>query len=98
MNIQILGMVAGTISAITFLPQVIKTWRTKSAADISLLMFTFATISVILWLIYGIIIRDVPIIYTNSMVLICSLIMVYFKLRYGKNHVTQTVEKVEAIL
>lgn len=46
--LDILGMVAGSISAITFLPQVIKTWRTKSAHDISLLMFTFATISVIL--------------------------------------------------
>ncbi len=54
-SLDILGMTAGCISAITFLPQVIKTWQTKSAADISLLMFTFATISVILWLIYGII-------------------------------------------
>ena len=81
--IQILGMTAGSISAITFLPQVIKTWKTKSADDISLLMFTFATISVIMWLVYGIILRDVPIIYTNSLVLICSVIMLYFKFRFS---------------
>ncbi len=80
--IQILGMTAGSISAITFLPQVIKTWKTKSANDISLLMFTFATISVIMWLIYGIILQDIPIIYTNSLVLVCSLIMLYFKYRF----------------
>ena len=80
--IQLLGMAAGSISAVTFLPQVIKTWKTKSADDISLLMFTFATVSVIMWLIYGIILRDVPIIYTNSLVLICSLVMLYFKFRY----------------
>ncbi len=80
--LQILGMTAGSISAITFLPQVIKTWKTKSANDISLLMFTFATISVIMWLIYGIILQDIPIIYTNSLVLVCSLIMLYFKYRF----------------
>ena len=82
--IQILGMAAGSISAITFLPQVIKTWKTKSAGDISILMFTFATISVIMWLVYGIILQDIPIIYTNSLVLICSLIMLYFKFRFRK--------------
>ncbi|HEX2606458.1 MAG TPA: SemiSWEET transporter [Flavisolibacter sp.] len=84
--IQILGMAAGSISAITFLPQVIKTWRTKKAGDISLLMFTFATISVLMWLAYGIILRDIPIIYTNSLVLICSLIMLYFKFRYKESN------------
>ena len=83
-NIDTLGMVAGTISAITFLPQVIKTWKSKSAKDISMLMFSFATISVILWLIYGIIINNWPVIYTNGCVLILSLIMLYFKLRFNK--------------
>ena len=81
-SLDILGMTAGCISAITFLPQVIKTWQTKSAADISLLMFTFATVSVILWLIYGIILNNIPIIFTNSMVLLFSLIMLYFKFRF----------------
>ena len=84
-GIDTLGMIAGTISAITFLPQVIKTWKSRSAKDISVLMFSFATISVILWLIYGIIINNWPVIYTNSCVLVLSLIMVYFKLKFGKN-------------
>ena len=83
-SIDTLGMVAGTISAITFLPQVIKTWKSKSAKDISMLMFSFATISVILWLIYGIIINNWPVIYTNGCVLILSLIMLYFKLKFNK--------------
>jgi MtN3 and saliva related transmembrane protein len=80
--LDILGMVAGSISAITFLPQVIKTWQTKSAKDISMLMFTFATISVIMWLVYGIILGNIPIIFTNSMVLLFSVIMLYFKYRF----------------
>ncbi|HWJ25259.1 MAG TPA: SemiSWEET transporter [Flavisolibacter sp.] len=86
--IDILGMTAGSITAITFLPQVIKTWKTKSAGDISMLMFTFATISVIMWLVYGIILKALPIIYTNSLVLINSLIMLYFKFRFKKKDET----------
>jgi len=82
--LQVLGMTAGSISAITFLPQVIKTWKSRSAEDISMLTFTFATISVIMWLVYGIILKDIPIIYTNSLVLVCSVIMLYFKIRFGK--------------
>lgn len=81
--IEILGMSAGLISSITFLPQVIKTWKSKSAKDISLLMFTFATISVIMWLIYGILIKNNPIIFTNATILIFSATMLYFKVRYN---------------
>ncbi len=84
-SIQLLGMAAGSISAITFLPQVINTWKSKSASDISLLTFAFATISVIMWLVYGIILGDVPIIYTNSLVLICSVIMLCLKYRFRQN-------------
>lgn len=79
-----LGMLAGTISAIVFLPQVIKTWRSRSAKDISLLMFSFATISVILWLVYGILIKNGPVIYTNSCVLVLSVIMLILKIKFNK--------------
>ncbi len=81
-TIDIIGMIAGTVSAVVFLPQVIKTWKTKSAKDISLLMFSLATLSVILWLIYGILAMNIPVIYTNSCVLVLSLVMLYFKLKY----------------
>lgn len=83
-GIEILGMTAGTISSITFLPQVIKTWQTKSTGDISLWMFLLVTLSVILWLIYGIYKMSIPIIYTNSAVLLMSLTMLYFKWRFGR--------------
>ncbi len=80
--INVLGLVAGTITSVTFLPQVIKTWKEKNAEGVSLLMFAFATISVIMWLIFGIVKKDIAIIYTNSMVLLLSLIMLYFKIRF----------------
>jgi MtN3 and saliva related transmembrane protein len=63
--IEILGYIAGTMSPLVFLPQVIKTRKTKSAGDILLVMFLFATTSVVLWLTYGIIIKNGSIIYTN---------------------------------
>ncbi len=80
--LDILGMTAGCISAITFLPQVIKPWKSKSAEDVSLLMFTFATNSLILWLAYGILLKNIPIIFTNATVLVFSIIMLYFKFSF----------------
>lgn len=81
-NIQILGLVAGTITSITFLPQVIKIWQTKSAKDLSMAMLLLLILGVILWLAYGLFVMDAAIIYTNSMVLTMSLVMLYFKLRF----------------
>ena len=80
--IQILGLVAGTITSITFLPQVIKIWKTKSAKDLSLLMLLLLMLGVILWLAYGLLVMDAAIIYTNSMVLAISMVMLFFKLKY----------------
>ncbi len=81
-GVQILGMLAGTITSITFLPQVVKIWKTKSAKDLSLLMLLFLMLGVILWLSYGLLIMDAAIIYTNSMVLAMSFIMLVFKLKF----------------
>jgi MtN3 and saliva related transmembrane protein len=80
--IEILGLVAGTITSITFLPQVIKIWQTKSAKDLSLMMLLLLMLGVVLWLIYGLVVMSAAIIYTNSMVLAMSLIMLYFKVRF----------------
>ena len=80
--IEILGLVAGTITSITFLPQVVKIWQTKSARDLSLTMLLLLMLGVVLWLIYGLVVMSAAIIYTNSMVLAMSLIMLYFKLKF----------------
>jgi MtN3 and saliva related transmembrane protein len=80
--IQILGLAAGTITSITFLPQVIHIWKSKSAKDLSLMMLLLLILGVLLWLTYGLLVMDAAIIYTNSMVLAMSLIMLFFKLRF----------------
>ncbi len=75
MNNEIVGIIAGALSCTTFLPQVIKTWKSKSTKDVSLTMFIIAAISTTLWIIYGILIHSFSIIATNIVVLIFSLIM-----------------------
>jgi len=79
---QIIGLIAGTITSITFLPQLIRIWKTRSAKDLSMLMMLMLIVGTSLWLSYGLMIKDAAIIYTNSMVLVMSLVMMFFKLKY----------------
>ena len=79
---EILGLAAGTITSITFLPQVLHIWKTKSAKDLSMSMLLLLILGVVMWLTYGIITQAVPIIYTNSMVLIMSIILLVFKIKF----------------
>jgi MtN3 and saliva related transmembrane protein len=81
---DILGYVAGGITAVTFLPQVIKTYKKRSAEDVSLLMFVIAVSCEILWIIYAININNWVIILTNATLMVMALMMIYFKLRFNK--------------
>ena len=81
---EILVYAAGAVTAFTFMPQVIKTWRDKSARDISLTMFLIAFINEIMWLVYGFMIDNFVIILTNAVMLLMSGIMIALKLKYGK--------------
>ncbi|MBK7561665.1 MAG: SemiSWEET transporter [Chitinophagaceae bacterium] len=81
-GVDILGYAAGAITSLTFLPQVIKTWKDKSAKDVSLLMFIIAAINEVMWIVYGVLLNNWVIILTNSIVLAMSLTMIYLKLRY----------------
>lgn len=86
MNSEVVGIIAGALSCTTFLPQVIKTWKSKSTKDVSLNMFLIAALSTSLWLLYGILIHSISIIGTNIVVLLFSLIMLWLILKNrGKN-------------
>jgi MtN3 and saliva related transmembrane protein len=83
MNFEtIIGLMAGFLTTISFLPQVIKTWRSQSAKDISLGMFLSFCIGVLLWLIYGILQKDIVIIISNAVTLILAGTILFFKLTY----------------
>lgn len=75
MNSEVVGIIAGALSCTTFLPQVVKTWKSKSTKDVSLTMFLIASLGTTLWLVYGIMIDSISIIGTNIVVLIFSLTM-----------------------
>lgn len=79
---EILGYIAGAITTLTFLPQVIKTWKDKSAKDISLMMFIIAVTNQTMWIWYGILLNNWVIILTNSIILVMSSTMIFLKLRY----------------
>ncbi len=80
-----IGTAGGIVSSVTFLPQVIKIWKTKSAKDLSMMTLFFLILNVSLWLTYGLLKTDFPLIITNSIVLTMILIMVYFKLKFKEN-------------
>jgi MtN3 and saliva related transmembrane protein len=88
MNSEVIGIIAGAFSCTTFLPQVIKTWKSKSTEDVSLTMFLIATLGTTLWLVYGIMINSIAIIGTNIVVLFFSITMLVliFRNREGKKH------------
>jgi len=78
----IIGLLAGTLTTIAFLPQVIKTLKLKETKDISLWMYIILCTGVFLWLVYGLLIKDLPIILANGITLILALIILSFKLKY----------------
>lgn len=80
--VDVLGYSAGAVTTLIFLPQVIKTWKEKSAKDISLLMFVIAAVNDVMWIVYGILKPDMVIMLTNAVVLAMALTMIYFKLTY----------------
>ena len=80
--IQLLVLLAGGCTTIAFLPQVIKTWKSRSAKDLSLSMFSIFCIGVMLWLIYGIMVQDIPVIAANMLTLMLASTLLYFKLRF----------------
>ena len=80
--ITVIGLLAGALTTISFLPQVIKTWTSRSTKDISLGMFLTFCSGVVLWIIYGIAVRDLPVIATNLATLILSSTILLLKLKY----------------
>ena len=82
--ITVLGLVAACITTASFLPQVLKLWRTKSAGDVSVSTFGMISLGVSTWLVYGLILGDLPIILANGSTLIMSLSVVILARRYRR--------------
>jgi MtN3 and saliva related transmembrane protein len=79
---EIIGLVAAVLTTSAYVPQVYKTWKSKSAGNISLTMYVAMFIGIILWLVYGIHLKSIAMIVANSVTAILTLVILVFKLRY----------------
>jgi MtN3 and saliva related transmembrane protein len=82
--VSLIGSTAACCTTISFVPQLIRVWKLKSAREISLTMFSVFSAGVFLWLVYGIFIRSFPIILANAITLALSLTILALKLRYDR--------------
>jgi MtN3 and saliva related transmembrane protein len=84
--IELIGLIAAVLTTAAFLPQVYKTWKTKDVSALSLPMLILFFIGIVLWLVYGIYIKSLSMIIANSITIVSSLLLLYFKITYGKNN------------
>jgi len=80
--ITILGLTAAALTTISFLPQAVKAIRTRKTKDLSLLMYFVLATGILLWLIYGLMINDLPLILANSVTFALALTILILKIKY----------------
>lgn len=79
---DIVGYAATVVGTCLMLPQIIKSWRTRSVGDLSLGMVVLYFFNCLLWLIYGVLLGAMPVIIANAIGLVISIIQLGLKLRY----------------
>lgn len=82
---EIIGYTGGLISSVSFLPQVLKIWKTKSAHDLSMITLVLLFSNATLWCAYGAMIDAKPLWITNTIVLLMILLMILFKIIFRNN-------------
>jgi MtN3 and saliva related transmembrane protein len=78
----IIGILAGTLTTVAFVPQVIKIYSTKNARDLSIVTFTVFSVGVMLWFVYGLLTRSYPVIIANLVTLILIAMIICMKIKY----------------
>jgi MtN3 and saliva related transmembrane protein len=81
--IKLLGFAAATCTTLAFAPQFLKVWKTRSTEDISLGMFLVLVLGVALWLLYGLLSGDAPLVASNAITLVLAGGILFMKLKYG---------------
>ena len=78
----IIGLIAATLTTVAYVPQAIKIIKTRHTKDISLIMYVVLTTGIALWLVYGLVLSNLPMILANSVTLGLSLVILALKIRY----------------
>jgi len=79
---DIIGYAAAVLTTVSFVPQALKTWRTRDVSGISLGMYAVFTVGVALWLLYGLLLRAWPVVVANAITLALALAILAMKLRW----------------
>lgn len=87
--IEWIGVAAGTLTTLSFVPQVLRTWKTKSAEDVSLWMLLAFNGGITLWLTYGILTQKPSIIFANAITLALALLLLAMKLAFANRDATR---------
>lgn len=80
---EIIGLIAGTLTTLSFLPQVLRAFRTRDTRAISLAMYLLFCSGVALWTVYGLLISSLSIIIANAVTLALALAVLILKIRHG---------------
>lgn len=83
-GLTVLGLVAASLTTFSFVPQLTRVVRTRSADDLSYGMFGAFSLGVLLWLVYGLLRDDLPVILSNAMTLALSVAILVLKIRYDR--------------
>ena len=77
-----IGSIAAILTTAAFLPQVIKTHQTRHTKDLSMLMYIMFSIGLVMWLVYGFMLGELPIIGANGITLVMSLYVLFMMIRF----------------
>ena len=77
----VIGLISAALTTGAYVPQAVKTWRTRRTGDLSLSMFTMVFLGTVGWLTYGLLKDDLPIILANTITLGTSFVILYFKVQ-----------------
>ena len=80
--VDTLGLAAGFLTTVAYVPQVVKIWRSKSARDVSLRTFIALTVGIAAWLVYGIAKHDLPLVLWNAVTLVLAGAILAMKVKY----------------
>ena len=80
--VTVIGLIAAAFTTFAYVPQAVKTIKTKDTKSLSLIMYLIMTIGIVLWLFYGILLRNIPIIFANTVTLLFAGIILILKIKY----------------
>lgn len=80
--ISIAGYTAAFCTTISFLPQAVKTIKTKDTSGISLYMYVIFTTGTILWFLYGLFTNNLPVLIANAITAVLSIVILFYKIKF----------------